>query len=389
MEGDEIKGFKAVEDWLQAIGNRSESTKGQYLRWFSKFCDFSEMNPDQVLGLREEEVKSEDRSVKHAMERKLLGFMNHLKQKEFSSSSQKLAYGAVRSFFECHYLKLEMRRSDAPRGDPVGQKAATNKEIRQMLARASMLRDRAIIMWKKDSGLRDSDVVRLKWSMITDMGGGFWHYSLVTKKRGVLANGFVGPETTELMEAYRRIREKGTDKIPPEKRTEDSNLFVTGTNPPKPLTSMTLSRKLSMIAEPIGNVSGHSLRKYFQATLEQPKLNIHSTWIKQMMGKTVGESDSPYMEKRPEVLLEAYKNAYPYLRVAEGSGVPEERLDALEEKLDSREDIITQLLENGKQKEREIQLFKKELEIRDQKTQVIEERLNNLIKKLEPLLEKT
>ena len=66
------------------------------------------------------------------------------------------------------------------------------------------------------------------------------------------------------------------------------------------------------------------------------------------MGKTVGESDSPYMEKRPEVLLEAYKNAYPYLRVAKGSGVPEKRLDALEEKLDSREDIITQLLENGK-----------------------------------------
>jgi len=60
------------------------------------------------------------------------------------------------------------------------------------------------------------------------------------------------------------------------------------------------------------------------------------------------------MEKRPEKLLEAYKNAYPYLRVAEGSGVPEERLDLLEEKLESREDIIMQLLENGKHKEKEI-----------------------------------
>jgi len=90
MEVDEIKRFRAVEDWVQAIGNRSENTKSQYLRWFSKFCDFLEMSPDQVLELREKEVKSEDRSVKHAMERKLLSFMNHLKQKEFSSSSQKL-----------------------------------------------------------------------------------------------------------------------------------------------------------------------------------------------------------------------------------------------------------------------------------------------------------
>ena len=95
------------------------------------------------------------------------------------------------------------------------------------------------------------------------------------------------------------------------------------------------------------------------------------------------------MEKRPEKLLEAYKNAYPYLRVAEGSGVPEERLDLLEEKLESREDIIMQLLENGKHKEKEIKLLKQDLGIRDERTKVLEERLNNLIKKLEPLLEKT
>ena len=40
-----------------------------------------------------------------------------------------------------------------------------------------------------------------------------------------------------------------------------------------------------------------------------------------------------------------------------------------------------------KNKEREIGLLKQELEVRDERTKVLEERLNNLIKKLEPLLE--
>ena len=389
MEGDGIRGFEAVVDWLQSIGNRSENTKKQYLRWFSKFCDFLEMNPDEILVLRERELKSDGRKSQHAMEKRLLGFVEHLRRKGFSSSSVQLGYTAVRSFFDGHYLKLEMRRSDAPHGDAMGKKAATKKEIRSMLARANSLRDRAIIMWKKDSGLRDSDIVRLKRGMITDMGDGFWNYRLVTQKQRVKANGFVGPETTELTQSYLKNREEGTDKISAEKMTEDSYLFVTNTNPPKPLSATSLSRNLSNIAAPIGDVSGHSLRKYFQATLEQPKLNIHSTWIKQMMGKKVGKSDSPYMEKRPEKLLEAYRNAYPSLRVAEGSGVPEERLDLLEEKLESREDIIMQLLENGKHKEKEIRLLKQDLEIRDERTKVLEERLDNLVKKLEPLLEKT
>ena len=75
--------------------------------------------------------------------------------------------------------------------------------------------------------------------------------------------------------------------------------------------------------------------------------------------------------------------------MAEGSGIPEERLEAMEVKLDSREDIITQLLENGKHKEKEIQRLRQELDLRDQRHRVLEERLSILIKKLQPLLEKT
>jgi len=214
----------------------------------------------------------------------------------------------------------------------MGKRIPERKEIKQIMDVASDVRDRALISFAKDCGWRLGDIAGLTWGDIHDMGEGFWNFRKITQKRHIKAQGFVGPETTELMALYRQKRERGTKGkgrgkgypgIPPENITDTSPLFV-AYNPKKenrfqPLSAKRMSHVISEACSLIGldEVSAHSLRKYFQTSLEDPKLHIHKTWIKQFMGKKIVASDRPYVENRLPKLFEAYKIAYTNLPLVE------------------------------------------------------------------------
>jgi len=309
----EFNEYESIRYWMDTLATRSKNTKDNYRGQLRLFCKAINMTPDELIQKRKDDLKSNDLYKRHRIEILLKKNIAELQKQDKSIATLKKRYAAVRSFFECHYMRLELLRTDAPSGESIGKEPADKEQIRKMIDVADPLKFRCMISFLKDIGWRISDVLRLKWSDINDMGDGFWHFKKLTKKKHVVANGFVGPETTGLMELYRKKRERRGEKI-----DNDSPLFLSEMG--GHIKSIPwVSQKIGDIARMIGakDVSAHSLRKFFQNTLEAPELHIQKTWIKQMMGKKLNPGDKPYVQHRVEKLFEAYKRAYDHLRIIE------------------------------------------------------------------------
>lgn len=316
--------FDSVKYWLKALANRSEGTKELYVYNLKFFCDYVGKNPDELIVQRDNDLKAKDPRDKYRIENDVKAYMAILEDKGESFGSRNTKYAAIRSFFENNYRKLEgLRRTDAPSGENIGKRIPEKSEIKAAMNVAKCLRDRCLISFAKDCGWRLGDIANLTWGDIKDLGHGFWHFKKITKKRKVKAFGFIGPETTKLMELYRSQRERGTLKgkrgIPPETITKNSPLFVTQDKTFKPFVVTQMIRVISKAFKDadLKDLSGHSLRKYFETSLEDPKLHIRTNWIKRFMGKKISASMEPYVEKRVKKLFEAYKSAYGNLSLEE------------------------------------------------------------------------
>ena len=339
---------ESVRYWMDTLANRAEATKESYLKHLKAFCEALGKTPDELIAQRKQDLKNDDIYVRHRVELLLKKHIANLDKEGASISTQKLRYASVRSFFECHYMRLELRRSDAPSGEPIGKDPATKKDIKRMIDIAEPFRFRCLISFLKDCGWRLGDVLNLTWGDISDIGDGFWNFKKITMKRRVIANGFVGPETTELMLLYRKKREDAGEKMSP-----NSPLFESETG--GSYSVAWVSHKISKIAEMVGakNVSAHSMRKFFQRTLENPELHIHGTWIKQFMGKKIIGSDRPYVEDRTEKLSEAYRGAYDNLRAVETTSLAElqrrqQIVEELQGKIMAREPLTEEDLAKGR-----------------------------------------
>jgi len=365
--------YESVKYWMAGIANRAESTKIHYLRQMKRFCRAVGYNPDQLYKMRKRDLEGKDDRAKYRMENMLKTHISDLEKQGKSIGTLKNSYAAVRSFFEYNRVKLDLKRADAPSGEGIGKEPADKTEIKRMVDVAEPFKFRCMVTFLKDIGWRLSDVLALKWGDINDMGDGYWNFKKVTRKEAVLANGFVGPETTDLMKLYRNKREQAGEVI-----TEDSPLFASRRGGHyKSLPAV--STKISDTAQLVGakNVSAHSLRKYFQNTLETPELHIQKTWIKQMMGKKLNPGDKPYVEHKTEKLFQAYKRAYEKLRLIEIVKPEEEKaLEAMKElyaKITGKDPARLLIVERSRrwrplEFKEQMELFSKEIEKEKRKT---------------------
>jgi len=300
---------------MTQLSTRSESTKYDYLRNFRLFCEWLNETPDGIIAQRKKDLKSDDQKTNHHYEVKLKEYIAHLRDESRSTATQKIRYAATRSFFDSHYMPLKLRRSDAPSGESIGSRISEKFEIRKMMDLAPDLKWRALISFLKDCGWRIGDVIKLTWNDLNKIESDFWYFQKLTEKRKVMGIGFIGPETVELLNLYRKQREARREKIEgnspifPSRARRYANDF---------LTANATSDRISKLAKTAGakNVTAHSLRKFFRASLEP---HVNPTWIKTMMGKKIMGSTDAYTEKRPEKILEAYKSAYDALKLEEGS----------------------------------------------------------------------
>ena len=247
------------------------------------------------------------------MENLLRGYIETLEKRDLTCSTQSLAYAAVRSFFEAQDMPLFLKREDKPTGCAFGSKALTLEEIRQIKNATELLRDKALIMFLKDSGLRQSDASKLKWNAFKDYGEGFWGFQIQTKKKKVKARGFIGSEATEMLELYKRKRMEGTKKLPPEENIEDNPVFALIAEPTKVVRSGVMSGNIGKIISLAGieNASPHGFRKFWEQSVHFE----HEAYQKQLNGRALDSVERAYYWKEVPELLEMYRSNYHNLMI--------------------------------------------------------------------------
>lgn len=345
------------------LANRSDATREKYQSFLNRFCAWLGKIPDQLTEQRKEDLLSDNPKEQRRIESSLKGFMAYLDKQGNSVSTQQVAYAAIRSFFEMHYQPLRMRRGDYPTGESIGSRAATKDDILTLMDDAS-LRIQALILFLKDTGLRVSDVAKLRYGDIAkelESSEEFMSLSLITKKNKIVAKTFVGPEAVKVLKDYFEERRIGTRKIPPEPIRSDSPLFRTRTPKVKLITRSGMSSTITYHANKLGingQFSAHSFRKFFQTQLEAA--GVHPNWIDQMIGHRLINSRDRYSLPTDQQLKEAYMKAYNHLRIYGESDV-EARVSLLESQLEERNRIIDALASNGSNKNVEIEILKTQI----------------------------
>jgi integrase len=292
--------------WMQGLANRSESTRSTYRYDFLKFAEWMQKTPNDLfdLQLQAQQQQHDDPRDRHHMENAVIRYIAHLDESDISVSTQKRRYAAINSFFRINQVPLMLQRGDTPTGDSFGgSKIPSTAQIREMVENCVTpegkirLQYQALIMVLKDTGLRISDAIRLRWSEMIELGDGFYAWELISQKRRIRATPMIGPETSILLQQLKQARERD----PYWQDDADDRIF--------PLKRRTAITKLSDILLVVPDVSAHGLRKYFSVTMLHA--GIAEPEVKMMMGKAT----TPYHENRLEKLSESYMHAYDALRI--------------------------------------------------------------------------
>jgi len=287
----------SMKFWMDQLSNRSYETVRGYKRYFLEFCHWLGKSPDELILIKKQGLEHDgDRRENMVLEGKVKQFisqMEHAVTKQgkqgYGLGTRQMAYAGISSFFALNEYPLSMKRSDRPSGDKIGSRIPEKAELVKLVNRAKSRRTRAVILFLKDSGLRISDVVRLKWTDIQDMGDGFYGFTLITQKSKVKASPFIGPEASEAL-----------DQLP---RKNDRIFQVE----PRYLSmAITILVKEAELAD---GLTAHGLRKYFNTELEAARVPKEYRYA--MMGKKV----SVYDENRQGRLFNVYKQNYDHLRI--------------------------------------------------------------------------
>lgn len=353
-----------MEIWKSSLANRSEGTRKQYLHYFNNFINFVGRSPDELREMKYLEDQESKPWERNRVENLLREHFKTLEEKEFTCSTQNLALASIRSFFEAQGMPLFLKREDKPTGCAFGSKAMTPEEIRQTKNAAEHLRDKALIMFLKDSGLRQSDAAKLRWKDFKDYGDDFWGFQIQTKKKGIKARGFIGSEASDMLKIYKRKRSEGTKKLDPEENIEENPVFALFSDPTKVVKPDSMSGIIGSIISlaKIENASAHGFRKFWEQNMHVE----HEAYQKQMNGRALDSVERAYYWKETEDLFELYRNNYHNLRI--------EQSDFKEAEERIRRDY-----------EREISILKKELEQRERRLDERDRQFNDTMKKLEPL----
>jgi len=314
----------ALKYWQDEIATKGEATKEIYARNFAEFLKFVNMNPDQLLAQRQDDILNRDIKTQRRIESQFLSFIAKKKKEGYAAATLQIIFASIRSFFEIHYCPLRMRRKDYPTGDSNGVRRATKEAILKVLydkRTRNKATERAMFLFLKDSGLRISDARRLNCGFFLEAleknpDTDLIPISIITQKTKLLAKTFIGEEAIEAIKDYLEERKEGSRHVAPETITKESPLFRTWTSGEVkriPRGSFSGLIREAFVRNGEKRMSAHSLRKKLQTDLE--KAGVNPNWIDQILGHKLINSRDAYSLPTDEELREAYAQAYPLIKV--------------------------------------------------------------------------
>ncbi|MDH5447605.1 MAG: site-specific integrase [Candidatus Bathyarchaeota archaeon] len=299
--------FETSKKWLTAIQvdkTGSKHTQIMYSKGLYQYCEWLDKTPDQLIEERKEQIKSEDKRTQHKAEEELREFCAWLeKEKGIKKSTIANRYHSViKSFYAYNYYPLRLK---IPKYVSREIQPHTAETIKKMLGMIDV-RERAIILALKDSGMSREDFVTLKYGDIKEElenGKEFIHLRVIRQKEALEYDTFLGKNAVEQLKAYLELRKQRGEEL-----TKDSPLFTTERAYGKPITPENLSTIFDRISKQTGTTtSPHRLRKFFETHMG---LTAPSMLVKYWMGHSLGVEKSyfiPPVEKQREKYVEAYK----------------------------------------------------------------------------------
>jgi len=297
------KQFKTSLLWLTAVTadkTGSDHTILAYCKGLKTYCDWIGKNPDELIAERKAELKNEDTEMN--AENKLRAFCVMLeKEKKLAKSTVVSKHHAVvKSFYSYNNLPLRLK---TPRYASKECMPHTVEEIKALMNVADV-RERAIMMVLKDSGISREDVVKLTYGNIQseyEAKQDVIHVRLVRQKEQIEYDTFIGKNAIEYLKTYLDYRQRKGETI-----TKNTPLLALLNG--KPMSAGDLSAIFVRLGEKVGfKSSPHRFRKFFESHMG---LSAESLLVKKWMGHALGVESNyfiPPIDKQRVKYAEGYK----------------------------------------------------------------------------------
>lgn len=343
--------------WEKHLDKKSPRTAYNYRKRFNNFLEFVGLTHEGVYEMQRAAEMAEDPREGDVVVDLAVEFVRHLTQKGYAPGTISGHVTAIKMFMISNKCKgFEISKDEIPYVDSDGSHVITKHQIViawDSVSQEFKLRNRAIISFLKDSGLRIGDVSRFtvrNYLELEDIGDGFriCKDAFLTNKRKRNAYLHLGPEATEAVDEYiqNRIETSGqmyeiTHGGKFETRTypiydEEQALFLGRGG--KNMSVDAIGQLMSRIFKDFRKVSAHSLRKFHTTNLEGA--GMPDGWVKKLQGKATSVYSQP--EKNGE-LTKKYIECYPALRVF---GTEKEEIEKQNSRIEELNRIVAEQQRN-------------------------------------------
>ncbi len=329
-----------------SVKKLSKASKVNYKMRIDQYLRYVGMDPDAF-------VKETKKNPK-GFEKQFIAFLEEV-GKGVGPSTVAFARDSLRRF-------LEVNRVKGIDWDYIGQfiperkrfgndRAPTVEEIGHIVSNVE-IRLKCLILFLASSGARIGAIEYLKWQDIEPVEASGYKFAKVTIYRGEKEQylSFVSPETFELFQEYRKMRENMGEAV-----TSQSFVFVTLGNVDnfrpddvRPISVSTMKnllgrvmRQMNMRSTILESKEGrtkrfefkqaHGFRKFFKTRMEVA--GVKPIITEMLMGHAIGVANS-YMKPSTEELMEEYARGIPALTI----------LSKEKEKADIKSEMKKQLL---------------------------------------------
>lgn len=347
--------------WEKFLGRKAFATARGYRTRVNAFLEYAGLTHEGLYDLQREAERADDPREGDVVVDLAVAFFKHLAEEGFAPGTVSGHASAIKMFMvsnKCNGFTIP--REDVPYVDADGSHVITGEQYEvawDSVSQEFKLRNRALLSFLKDAGIRTGDASRFTvrdYMDLEDIGDGFKACSsaTLTSKRKRMAYIHLGPEATAAIDLYLKHRREDAGKTYTIKNLgrdevrvypmfdEGQSLFLGRGGADMSVDS--LGQVLSRLFRPFPKVSAHSLRKFHRTKLEGA--GMPDGWVKKLQGKAASVYSQP--EKNGE-LTKKYRECYHALRVF---GKEEEEITKLNDRLDKVErmnELLVTLLGKG------------------------------------------
>ena len=333
---------------------KSEQTQKAYDRLLGYFMKYYNLNShkdfDTLISWNPKELQT-----------RIEDYVMYLRSEDKSYSWINSLICSLKLFFSMNDVILnwtKLKKLLPERKKPIGDKAYTTEQIRQILKNTSNLKYRAMVHLMANAGVRVGSFAEMRIKDIQDFKDGC---------RSVTSYGddlkeyttFITAEGGKALDEYFESRKKNGEILTP-----DSWVF-TSTNQDKPITSNTASTTINRIVKEAilrkktGDrfeiMSCHGFRKRFATVIKSNK-EINLSISEKLMGhSTTVKLDNSYFKPTLDIMFDEYRKAIPELVIDESVKLKlqlekkNEQLSSLESKdrrIEDLENVLAKVVLN-------------------------------------------